>query len=275
MGNSKILVLGSLISLAFMGCGAGNGIISNVAFTNSVINGDLSVGIDATMSAGGLVLPDVALPIYNPQNPSQLLGELQTSGAHIIVQLDATQALKLPGMIDGTKLPSGSAIPVSLPQGMSPIAIPVFNSNSLVYLAVNGQEVMLGVAVSILKEDNLNLPLNVFLPFTISPEIHGIGGFFLGAKQGVAVFAINQPGALPAVTPSVTSAPTIASTILSKFSSLGSAQSGGIVPLAATSAATSVSAPAAPIQVISAPLTSSKIRRLQRTWNSIDQVQID
>jgi len=103
---------------------------------------------------------------------------------------------------------------------------------------------MLGVAVSILKEDTLNLPLSIFLPFTISPEIRGTGGFFLGEKQGVAVFALRESMAAPTL--SATSRTSLAST-----SARGR------------------------IEVRQEPLTNSKIRRLQKTWANLDEVRID
>lgn len=237
-------VIALLVSFTLMGCGGGKGAISNVKFENAVVNNEVYLGMDATLASGGLVLPNVTLPLYNPNNPSQVLGEIQTNGRHIIVKVNATQALKLPGLADGAKLPNGAAIPLVLPQGLNAVAIPAFNSSSLVYVAVNGGQIMLGVAVSILKEDTLNLPLSIFLPFTISPEIRGTGGFFLGEKQGVAVFALRESIAAPTL--SATSRTSLVST-----STRGR------------------------IEVRQESLTNSKVRRLQKTWASLDEVRID
>lgn len=238
MRNMKSLVLGAAFGFFLMGCGAGKGVISNAVFTSATQGSDLMLGLDATMASGGLVLPNVTLPLYNPKNPSQVLGMVQTNGAHIIVEVNATQALQLPELADGTKLPNGAALPLTLPAGLNPIAIPVFNSNSLVYLAVTGQQVMLGVAVSILKEDRLNLPLSIFLPFTISKEVHGTGGFFLGEKQGVGVFAIRES-------------------------------------LAAPAAFTSKSLAIEKIGVKEETLTRSKIRQLQKARSSLGDIRLD
>ncbi len=268
MWNARNLISASVVAFALMGCGAnGKGVISNVAFSNSITNNELYVGLDATMASGGLVLPNVTLPLYNPKNPAQTLGTIQTNGTHIIVAVNATQALKLPGLVDGTKLPSGAAIPLVLPAGLTPVAIPAFNSNSLVYVAVSGQQIMLGVAVSILKQDGLNLPLNVFLPFKINAEISGTGGFFLGATQGVAVFALREPAAAP---PTAT---------IAKFASLASPAKASLtmqsIRSAAGATASGTGELAGRIEVKVEPLTNSKIRRLQRTWDSLDDVQID
>lgn len=242
-------VVGLLVSFTLMGCGGGKGAISDVKFENAVVNNEVYLGMDATLASGGLVLPNVTLPLYNPKNPSQILGEIQTNGRHIIAKVNATQALKFPDLADGTKLPNGAAIPLVLPQGLNAVAIPAFNSSSLVYVAVNGGQIMLGVAVSILKEDRLNLPLSIFLPFTISPEIRGTGGFFLGEKQGVAVFALRESIAAPTL-----SAPVLATT--SRTSLVSTSTRGRI-------------------EVRQEALTNSKIRRLQKTWASLDEVRID
>lgn len=194
----SLAVLG--LAFALTGCGAGSKVVTNVTFSDEVVGGDLFAGIDATLAPGSITLPPAKLPLYNPKNPSQTLGEIETNGSHIIVRVNASAALRLPDLADGTKLPSGAAIPLTLPKGLTPIGIPVFNSNSLVYVAINGSQILVGVAVSILKEDRLKLPLNLFLPFTISSQISGTAGFFLGEKQGVAVFALKDSATAPTVT---------------------------------------------------------------------------
>ncbi len=265
MRSMETLVLGTVFGLTLMGCGAGKGVISHVTFSNEITNNELYVGLDATMAAGGLVLPNVTLPLYNPKNPAQTLGTIHTNGTHIIAQVNATQALKLPGLIDGTKLPSGASIPLTLPAGLTPVAIPAFNSNSLVYVAVSGQQIMLGVAVSILKQDNLKIPLNIFLPFTISPEISGTGGFFLGDHQGVAVFAIREP----------TAAPTVTSTKLALAASSNPGMTMKSIRGAAGVSSSGAGEFAGRIEVKAEPLTNSKVRRLRNTWYGLDDVRID
>lgn len=240
----KNLFLGLLVGSLLMGCGGGKGVVSDVKFDSSLINGEQYLGLDATLASGGLVLPAMTLPLINPRNPSETLGEIETNGQHIIARVNASRALNLPSMADGTRLPNGAAIPLILPAGLNPVAIPAFNSNSLVYIAVRGKQIMLGVAVTLLKQDTLKLPLNIFLPFTISPEIHGTGGFFLGDKQGVAVFALRESIAAPAMAPA------------SRISLAGTADVGRI-------------------EVDQEPVTYSKIRRLQKTWSGLGDVQID
>jgi hypothetical protein len=249
----------ALFAVALTGCGAGSKVVSSVKLEDQVVNGDLVIALDATLAAGPLVLPKASFPLYNPKNPSQVLGEVRTDGRRITVAVDATQALKLPDLADGTKLPNGSDIPLALPSGLQPIGIPVFNSNSRVYLAINGGQIMAGVAITIAKEDRLNLPIQIFLPFNVSNEIHGTGGFFLGEKQGVAVFALREK-------------PTTGTGTLA-----GGTGGTGTKSLAAAGSRASLTRmeTKAKIEVKEEEITRSKVRRLEKTWNGLRSVRID
>lgn len=245
----SLAVLG--LAFALTGCGAGSKVVSNVSFSDEVVGGDLYAGIDATLAPGSIPLPGAKFPLYNPKNPSQTLGEIETNGAHILVRVNASAALRLPNLVDGTKLPSGATIPLTLPKGLTPIGIPAFNSNSVVYVAINGNQILVGVAVSILKEDRLKLPLNLFLPFTISPQISGTAGFFLGEKQGVAVFALKDSTAAPTVI--TTAAPT----------------SAGPLTLAGARSARALPEMIGRIEVRSDAITSSTLKQFERAQKRI------
>lgn len=202
-----------LIAPGLAGCGAGSKVVTGVAFTDEVVAGDWIAGIDATLALGGVSLPSAKFPLYNPKNPSQVLGGIETRGDHVLVEVNATEALNLPDLADGSRLPNGDSIPLQFPSGLTPIGIPAFNSNSRVYVAIHGKQIMIGVAISILKEDSLKIPLSLFLPFSIagSTPISGMGGFYLGEKQGVAVFALkdsSQAAANPAFARATSSAST-------------------------------------------------------------------
>ncbi len=239
------------LALGLMGCGAGSKVVTNVAFTDQVIGGDLYAGIDATLAPGSLSLPAATLPLYNPNNPSQILGQIQTNGLHILVDVNTTAALKLPGLVDGTKLPSGSAIPLVLPAGLKPIGIPAFNSNSIVYVALNGNQVLVGVAVTLASNTNLNLPLDLFLPFTINAQIKGTAGFFLGTKQGVAVFALKDAATVP------------------------TAIGGSTKALAASAAVRSSPERVGKIEVRNDRISRSTLRKFQQVQDEMGDVEID
>jgi hypothetical protein len=245
-------VISLLIPAFLAGCGAGSKIVSHVQFDHEVVNGEVELAMDATLARGGLVLPKASFPLYNPRNPSQTLGTIRTDGLHVIVSVNASEALRLPDIADGTTLPNGAGIPLVLPTGLVPVGIPAFNSSSRVYVAVNGDQILLGAAVTIAKEDRLNLPLSIFLPFTVNREISGTGGFFLGEKQGLAVFALREKIAMPIASP--------------KASHIAS-----VVPLRIANDFSR----RAKIEVKNETITRSKIRRLERTWNNLRRVRID
>ncbi len=236
-----------LIPIITTGCGAGKSVISGITFSDHVVGDDLTVSMDATLASGGISLPAVTLPLYNPKNPGEFLGQISTNGLHIIVEVNASAALKLPNLADGHLLPNGAPIPMVLPAGLNPVAIPVFQSSSQVYLAVNGSQIFLGVAVSIAKEDSLNLPISIFLPFNIANGITGNGGFYLGEKQGVAIFALKDAPA--------------SATLAAKQAPAGS-------PAVKKSSSQKIKAKEEPI-------TYSKAKRLQKTWEKLRRVRID
>jgi hypothetical protein len=245
-------VLSLFVPTFLAGCGAGSKVISHVQFDHEVVNGEIELAMDATLARGGLVLPKASFPLYNPKNPSQTLGTIRTDGLHVVVSVNASEALRLPDLADGTTLPNGAGLPLVLPAGLVPVGIPAFNSNSRVYVAVNGDQILLGAAITIAKEDRLNLPLSIFLPFTVNREISGTGGFFLGEKQGLAVFALREKFSMP-----------IASAKASEISARTSMRIANDF------------ARRAKIEVKEESITRSKVRRLERTWNDLRRVRID
>lgn len=175
--------------IALTGCGAGSKVIRDLKLNATTENSQVLVEMQATLMQAQFTLPSVVLPLIDPKRPERRLGELETRGNQVIVRVNATEAARLP-LIDGTKLPNGTGIPVNL-NGLTPIGIPVGGSNSIVYLASGNNQLMIGAAVTIKKDDNNNSPFNIFLPVQINPEIAGTGGMFFGSRQGIGVFALR------------------------------------------------------------------------------------
>lgn len=226
-----------MVAVAFTGCGLGKGVVEKVSVATTQEGELVYVDLKADLKKAGFTLPPLTLPLVDPKRPERKLGEIVTNGYTIQVRVNANEVVKFP-VADGSKLPNGDAVPVSLSGGQVPIAIPVLGSNSRVYFAMNSNQIMIGTAVTILKEDRLNLPVNLFFPFTANAQITGTAGFFLGALQGIGVFALYEK---PAVTTSA---------------------------MARIATATStVEAPR--ISIRSEAVSNAKIRRLERTANSL------
>lgn len=183
----SLLVLASLTALS--GCGKGTRVIHDLKLNASTQDQHLLVELEAKLMQADFTLPSVVLPLIDPKRPERRLGELETRGNYVFVRVDATEAARFP-LADGSKLPNGTSIPVNL-NGMTPIGIPVDGTNSMVYLAANDQQLMLGAAITIRKDDSAKTPFNVFLPIQINNEISGTGGMYFGEKQGIGVFAVR------------------------------------------------------------------------------------
>ncbi len=194
-------------AISMSGCGMGKKLVKSLDFVAGDEGGHLVAGFDAKVEMGMGTLPDIKLPIYDPKSPSRFLGYIETHyDGGISVRIDVTTAAKIK-VTDGTLLPNGREIPVLLPAGVIPVAIPVINSNSKVYLAVGSQNIMAGVAVTLLTDTGKpssnsdwlkflqQLPSNIFFPFQIAPDLKGTGGVFTGEKVGVGLFAVKTLGA--------------------------------------------------------------------------------
>jgi hypothetical protein len=204
--QNKVMTLVTLgvAALALNGCGSGGQIVQSLDFSASQDSGHLLAGFDAKVNLDQGLLPDAKLPIYNPKNPVQLLGYIETNpDGTVSIRVDVTEATKLQ-TTDGTLLPNGRMIPITLPAGVEPIGIPVINSNSKVYVAVGSQNIMAGVAVTLLADNGStstdwirilqSLPTNIFYPFQVNQNLKGTAGLFTGDKVGVGVFAVQTIG---------------------------------------------------------------------------------
>lgn len=210
MKKTKKMMMAATLTLSVIGmsgCGAGSKLVKSLSFAAGDEGGHLMAGFDAKVELGMGALPEVKLPIYDPKSPARFLGYLETHfDGGISVRVDVTEAAKIK-TTDGSLLPNGREIPLVLPAGVTPLAIPVINSNSKVYLAVGSQNIMAGVAVTLLADTSTgsadwlrmlqSLPANIFYPFQIASDIKGTAGIFTGGKVGVGVFAIKSFGAGP------------------------------------------------------------------------------
>ncbi len=246
----------AVVSISSMGCGAGTKVLDGIQIKTSEVNNELYAEMSATLSSGPLSLPPMVFPLIDPKNPSREYGQIAVSGKSIGVKLNVSQALRFP-VVDGSVLPNGTAIPIILPAGLSSIGIPAFNSNSRVYVAVSSAgQIMVGVAIGILKEDSLNLPINIFVPFA-SGNIQATAGFYMGSTQGVGVFALYDNKAASGSIARLASAAAPASLSAASLSAFSALPGGGKMSIKQDS------------------ITNSKVKRLQKTWDSLDRVTLD
>ncbi len=287
---SMLATLGVSV-LALNGCGSGTQIVKSLSFTAGQDNGHLVAGFDAMVTLGQGSLPDAKLPIYNPKAPAQMLGYIETNPSGMVgVRVDVTEATKLQ-TTDGTLLPNGRVIPITLPAGVVPIGIPVINSNSKVYIAVGSQNIMAGVAVTLLADTASSastdwlrvlqsLPANIFYPFQLNPNLKGTAGIFTGDKVGVGVFAVQTIGGGP-TTPTTPNAPTTTTTVFAAKVSLTGAAGSTAPKIVSLTHLAEVNgnqpAPSSPevFGVHTQYPTGSKFSRIQRALAKVRHTQLD
>lgn len=202
--QKKMMMMMATLAVGMSGCGAGSKLVQTLNFSANDEAGHLMAGFDAKLDMGNGMLPDVKLPIFDPNSPGRFLGYLETHfDGGLSIRIDVTESAHV-RTVDGSFLPNGREIPLVLPAGVTPIAIPVINSNSKVYLAVGSQNIMAGVAVTLAAGTSTSgsdwvrvlnsIPANIFYPFQIASDIKGTAGMFTGDKVGVGVFAIKTLG---------------------------------------------------------------------------------
>ena len=198
-GAVRLVSIG-VFSLALSSCGIGRKMVQNLTFVTDK-NADASVyytGFDAQIDLQGLSLPPADLPIHSPKDHSLVLGTLKLDGNnHLSVRIDLAAAAKV-SVLDGTLLPNGRVLPMTLPSGVVPIAFPVGGSNSKIYVALGTGTIMAGVAVTLNPNlggtagDILKTQMNLFFPFNIDPTVAGTVGMFSGSEFGLGVFAVKN-----------------------------------------------------------------------------------
>ncbi len=182
---SGLFVLGNL-----SGCGQGKKVIENIELHSAIQNQALWVEMDATLAKTQFSLPSLVLPILDPNQLSRKLGELETYPDHILVRVNVSEVARLP-MIEANQLPNGTRIPMVLNDAKM-IGLPVANSGSKVYVAIQNQQVMVGAALNIREIAPSTNAFNIFLPVQISDSISGVGGMYFGSHSGVGIFALKS-----------------------------------------------------------------------------------
>lgn len=278
-GNTPVLAALSLSLAGLSSCG--QPLVRNLQFVAQEEGGSTIAGFDTMVSIGSGALPDAKLPIYDPKAPSKFLGYVEThSDGAISLRVNLSEATKI-HFTNDVLLPNGRELPVVLPHGVRPIAIPVINSNSKVYIAVGQKNIMAGLAVTLVADtakspDWMNVlksfPSNIFYPFNISPAVKGTAGLFMGEKIGVSVFAVKSGD--------VTVAPTIASRPFQNpdFSDRGLSIMSSVYSAsvkAVPSTLHSVSSAPEVFEMKTQHPTGSKMRRIQRALDKVRHTKID
>jgi hypothetical protein len=171
-------------------CSGGGSFVKGANLTTSQQNGQDYVKLSTQLNAGSIVILPVALPVYNPHNPSEQIGSISVSGSELDVNLNLSAVLSLPDdTVNGT-LPNGTTIPVAGVSSQNWISLPVANGKSIVYLNfdVQNKKVALGAAVSI-DQLSIGIPAALLVPFSFT-GVSGVAGVYTGVSKGQSGFAV-------------------------------------------------------------------------------------
>lgn len=191
-----------VLALSSTGCGKLSGLVTDVRYqAYSDTQGNPMTKVEFDLDTGALMFPSLAIPIVNPNNPSQIYGMVVMSdilGGGTQLSIDANLAA-IAGSVsswDGCRLPNGKPVPMRMPAGVPcPIGIPLGGNGSVLYLAFTDTIAMVGTAVVINEFDGVGgaiLGADVFLPFGSATSVNGIAGLFTSlspGQSGVGIFA--------------------------------------------------------------------------------------
>ncbi len=194
---TKILfLLGTVMLLS--ACGS-NSVIQSITVSTSVDQDQNQwVRMDSKIKLGALAFPSLSLPIFNPKNPTQVLGKVTLGMAadgsnSISVQANLNQ-LQGNALSTDKILPNGDQIPISGMEGVVSIKI---KDNSKIFIGANSTQFMVGIAVVIPEFDSIGKYVpggaSLFFPMPRESNVTGAGGVFTGSagQNGLRLFIIT------------------------------------------------------------------------------------
>jgi hypothetical protein len=162
--------------------------VKNVDLGTAERNGEEFIEVSTTLNVQGLSVVSFAAPIFDPKNPSHMIGEISFENgivagtAQLSVLISRDVIPNLPAMGNGT-LPNGTTIPVA---GVNPskwmsIAI---NSKSRLYLNIDftTKTFVFGTALNI-DALTTGTVATVLMPYNVN-NFSGAAGAYSGAAAG-------------------------------------------------------------------------------------------
>lgn len=194
---TKKMILSGVAVLSLAACSQ-EGLIKGAELSTKVTQGDVYVSLKTHVDSNNLQIMSVQLPIYNPENHTEMLGMLTVSSmvpgiTDIDLTLNFSRVTNIPALQAEKGLPNGTLFPVMGVNASEWYSIPLSDSRvSKLYLNLDLQapKVVLGYA---LGTDSLSAGIvaNLFTGFN-AQGVTGYGGVYSGllpGQSGVAVFA--------------------------------------------------------------------------------------
>lgn len=175
-----------LLGFTFISCGK----VSHVGFeiddTDEAIFYEIEIGINSN----SYPLPYFSLPLYDFKQ-GMVVGNIEVNEQNVVsVKLDSLLLEQL-DVGRSWALPNGKPAPFLLQGSKRFYDFQIGNTNSRVYLTLDGEIAVFGLALNIasLKPTNHVGGFNALVPFS-RDEVNGSVGLYFGNKEGQSGFAI-------------------------------------------------------------------------------------
>lgn len=190
-------------------CGNPSKLVTGAALSLSGTGEQTMANVSVDVNTSGLNLPAFQLPILNPKQAYELLGSLSASpisqGSRITVSVNLNAVSKIQDL-DGHYLPNGFPVPMAGLSNIPIVGIPIGNTGSVVYVAIDQKNLIVGSAIGIKEFSTVSQyvgGLNFFPSFTLANGVKGVAGIYtsqVSSKNGIAFF-IDATSLLPKIQP--------------------------------------------------------------------------
>ncbi|MFS4459484.1 hypothetical protein [Bdellovibrio sp. HCB2-146] len=193
--NVRKAFLAVAACLSLSACGDGK-LITGADLSASVDQGQILMDLVTHLESQNIRFPVMQIPILNPHNPAEILGQLSLSSpavgkTDVGLKVNLTQVASLPYLTPEKGLPNGTAFPVIGVDASKWYSLPLGGSkSSKLYLNID-QVTQRAVVGYTLASDGLSTGLvaNLFLPFQ-STTVAGYGGVYSSPNPGQSGFAL-------------------------------------------------------------------------------------
>lgn len=186
-----------ILAFALSAC-AKSQYINSAQISTHVSNGDEFAALVTNINSSALALPSLQLPIVDLRNPSINFGSisiapsLDSKSTDLTIDVDLTQALKIPKLGQNISLPNGTPLPISGIDLTQTMEFSIGGGGSKVYLEIDpvNKKAFVGTAL-VIGQFNPGVPADLFIPFS-SNSISGTAGIFTGiaaGQSGLGIFA--------------------------------------------------------------------------------------
>lgn len=184
----SLVLLGTLLS--FVSCGSkSGGMLKNVDVETELYDGEVFVSIDAELGIGNLIMPNVVIPIHQPDTGLEVgaVSMITAANGKNELGIDLNLSALTDYRANQATLPNGNILPL-IGDNVA-IVVPISSSADL-YLSMVDGSVVVGVAVGISSFDKIGSKLGTTSLFPIFNQGGRVsaGGVYTSNQAGLNGF---------------------------------------------------------------------------------------